>query len=331
MNTHLTKRALAALLLLAYSAFIGLASPAFAQQPYPNRQVTIVVPIGPGTGPDWSARAYAQKLSEMWKVPVVVENRVGAGGEIGIVSVAKSAPDGHTLLVTAVSFSILPAIKKASYDPVQTFKPIMLMSIAHFTFVVSSKVKATTLAEFIAEAKAKPGQFNYASPGNGSAQHLTMELFKKETGINLTHIPYKTAGSAIADLVGGTVDAAIVSAPQVVELQKAGRVRILALLAPEREALIPAVPSVVELGYPGTVVTAWGAMLVPAATPSDIVNKLSRDMRTVREMPEMLDAYFKRWGYPDKNGGPPERVADLIEADVKRWKAVVIEANIKPD
>ena len=330
MNTHITKRAVAALL-LACSAFTGLVSPAFAQQPYPYRQVTIVVPIGPGTEVDWSARAYAQKLSDMWKVPVVVENRVGAGGEIGIGSVAKSAPDGHTLLMTGGSFAINPVVNKANYDPVQTFKPVMLTAISRFAFVVSSKVKATTLAEFIAEAKARPGQFNYASPGNGTVQHLTMELFKKETGINLTHIPYKTAGSAIADLASGTVDAAIVSPPQVVELQKAGRLRILALLAPEREEPIPAVPSVVELGYPGAVVTGWSAMLVPAATPSEIVNKLSRDMRTVREMPEMINAFTKRSGHSDNGGGPPERLANLIDADLKRWKGVAIEANIKPD
>ena len=326
----LTKRALAALLPLACSALMGIAPPAFAQ-PYPNRQVTIVVPIGPGTEVDWSARAYAPKLADLWKVPVVVDNRVGAGGDIGIGSVAKSAPDGYTLLMTGGSFAINPAVIKSNYDPIQSFKPVMLTAISHFAFVVSSKVRATTLADFVKEAKAAPGQFNYSSPGNGTVQHLTMELFKKEAGVSITHIPYKTAGAAISDLAGGTVDAAIVSPPQVVDLQKAGRVRILALLAPARAEPIPAVPTVVEAGYPGAVVPGWSAMLAPAGTPADILDKLSTDMRAVREMPEMINAFTKRSGHSDNGGGPPERLGNLIEADFKRWKAIAAEANIKPD
>ncbi len=233
--------------------------------------------------------------------------------------------------MTGGSFAINPSINKVSYDPVQSFKPVMLTGVSYFAFVVSAKVRANTLQEFIAAAKARPGEFNYASIGNGSVQHLTMEVFKREAGINLTHIPYKTSGTAITDLAGGVVDAMIVSPPQVVELEKAGRLRILALLAPTREEPIPNVPSVVELGFPGAVVMGWSAMLVPASTPSEIVQKLSKDMNAVRELPEMQKAMRERRGSSDLGGGSPERLANLIHSDLKRWKTVVTEGNIKAD
>ena len=331
MISGIAHQKLIRLLLAVVIGFSAANFPVLAQQSYPSRQVTIIVPIGPGTEVDWSARAYAQKLSELWKVPVIVENKVGAGGDIGIGFVAKSSPDGYTLLLTGGSFAINPLVNKSSYDPVQSFKPVMITGVSHFAFVVSSKVRATTFEEFIAEAKARPGQLNYASPGNGTVQHLTMELLKRETGINLSHIPYKTAGAAISDLAGGTVDAAIVSPPQVVDLQKAGRVRILALLAPQREEPIPNVPTIGELGFAGAVVTGWSAMLVPAATPAEIVDKLSRDMRMVRDSPDMQSAFLKRSGHSDKGGGTPDRLASLIDADLKRWKSVVTSANIAPN
>ncbi len=331
MFTHGMFRRVIGLLFIAISGALGGISPALAQQPYPNRQVTIIVPLGPGTGSDWSARAYARRLSELWKVPVVVENKVGVGGTIGTELVVKAPGDGYTLLLTGGSFALNPLISKVSYDPVRSFKPVMLTGVIHFAFVVSAKVRANTLQEFIAAAKARPGEFNYASPGTGSIQHLTMEVFKREVGINLTHIPYKTAGAAITDLAGGTIDALIVSPPQVVELEKAGRVRILALLAPEREQPIPNVPSMVELGFPGAVVPGWSAMLVPSSTPSEIVQKLNKDMNAVRELPEMKEAILKHFGNPDRAGGSPERLADLINSDIKRWKTVVTEANIKAD
>ncbi len=331
MFTHGMFRQVIGLLFIAISGALGGISPALAQQPYPNKQVTIIVPFGPGTEIDWTARAYAQRLSELWKVPVVVENKVGVGGDIGTGLAAKAPGDGYTLLMTGGSFAINPFINKASYDPVRSFKPVMLTRVGYFALVVSSKVRANTFQEFIAAAKARPGEFNYGSPGNGSVQHLAMELFKRETGINLTHIPYKNLGTAITDLAGGVIDAMIVSLPQVMELEKAGRVRILARIAPTREEPIPNVPSVLELGFPGAVVTAWNALLVPASTPSEIVQKLSKDMNAVRALPEMQEAILKRVGVPDTSGGSPERLADLINSDLKRWKTVVTEANIKAD
>ncbi len=331
MFTHGMFRRVIGLLFIAISGALGGISPALAQQTYPNKQVTIIVPQGPGTEPDWTARVYAQRLSELWKVPVVVENKVGASGAIGNGLTARAPGDGHTLLMTGGNLAIIPFINKAPYDPVRSLKPVMLLNVSHFSLAVSSKVRANTFQEFIAAAKARPGEFNYGSPGNGSLQHLTMEIFKQEVGINLTHIPYKTAGAAITDLAGGTIDALIVSPPQVIELVKVGRVRILALLAPTREEPIPNVPSVVELGFPGAVVPAWSALLVPATTPSEIVQKLSKDMNAVRALPEMQKAMLERSGNPDRGGGSPERLADLIDSEIKRLMKVVTEANIKMD
>ncbi len=334
MFTHGMFRKIIGLLFIAISGALGGISPVLAQQPYPNKLVTIIVPQGPGTEPDYRARLYAQRLSELWKVPVVVENKVGAGGDIGTTLVAKAPGDGYTLLMTAGSFTINPAVNKlAAYDPVRSFKPVMLLHAnVYFTFAVSAKWRANTLQEFIAAAKARPGEFNYGSPGNGSIQHLVMEIFKRETGINLTHIPYKTGGAAVNDLAGGVVDVLAVNAPQVVELEKAGRVRILAILGPEPETWnLRNIPSVAELGYPGAAVVAWGGVLVPSSTPSEIVQKLNKDFNTVLALPDMQKLLFERTGKPNNGGGSPERLADAIDSDVKRWKKVVTEANIKAD
>jgi len=302
-----------------------------AQSTYPRNQVTLIVPLAPGTEVDWSARAYAQKLSELWKVPVVVENRLGVGGDVGTGYAAKAPGDGQTILFTGISFAINPLINKASYDPAFSFKPVMLTGVSYFTLVVSAKTGFTTLKEFITAVKSSPGRFNYSSPGNGSVQHLVMEQFKKEVGLHITHIPYKGANNAIADLASGIIDVSIVSSPQVIELERAGRVRMLALLAPDREVSTPHVPTVVELGYPRTVVTGWSAAMLPVSTPDEIVQKLNRDMNMVRERSDMQEAFLKRSGRPDIAGGSTERLAKLISADLVRWKLVVAEAHIRPD
>lgn len=318
------------LLFFALHAVIG-GNLALAQQPYPSRTVTMIVPLAAGTEVDWSAREYAQRLSERWGVPVVVENRLGAGGDVGISMAAKAPGDGYTLMMVGGSFAINPAINKVSYDPVRSFKPVMLTGMSYFTLAVSSKVRARTLAEFIAEAKARPGELNYASPGNGSVQHLTMEIVKREMGINLTHIPYKGAATAINDLAGGIVDALVVSAPQIVGLEQMGKVRILTTLGPERDPRAPNAPSVVELGFPGAVVRGWSGLMVPASTPPDIVEKLGADMRAVRDLPAMQEAIFKRNGSRDQAGGSPARMAEIIRSDLEQWKKIVTSANIKAD
>lgn len=329
-KSNVFRRLLSVLLVAIHGAFGG--GLALAQQPYPSRTVTMIVPLAPGTEVDWTARAYAAKLSDRWGVPVVVENKLGVGGDVGISLAAKAPGDGYTLMMVGGSYAINPAINKVSYDPIKSFKPVMMTGMSYFTLAVSSKVRARTLAEFIAEAKARPGELNYASPGNGSVQHLTMEVVKRELGINLTHIPYKGAGTAINDLAGGIVDALVVSAPQVVGLEQMGKVRILATLGPERDPRVPNVPSVIELGFPGAVVRGWSGLMVPASTPNEIVEKLNADMRAVRELPAMQEAILKRGGgSPDKGGGTPARMADIITADLEQWKKVVTSVNIKPD
>lgn len=269
-----------------------LVVPATAQQTsYASRPITIIVPLAPGSVPDSQARLYMPRLSERLGVPVVVDNRPGASGNIGIELAAKAPGDGYTRLMVGGSFSISPAInKRVPYDPIRSFQPIVLNSIGYFVLAVSSNTRASSLAEFIADAKSRPGELNYASPGNGSVQHLTMELFNLNAGVNLTHVPYKGVDGAMRDLAGGIVNAMFVVSENVLPLAKSGRVRVLAALGPSRNFLFPDVPLMSEAGLHNIQVRAWSGLLAPASTPRDIVQKLNVEMNAVLRLPEIQDA-----------------------------------------
>ena len=313
---------------------LGLAPgalPVCAQESYPQpRVITVVVPFSPGTGPDLLARAFGQKLSQRWNVPVVVDNKAGASGNIGTELVAKAAADGHTLMMTGTTFALNPALsKRARYDPVRSFAPIGLLAIGELVLAVAAESPAKSFAEFLARAKSRPGEVYYASSGNGTPQHLTMELLKLNAGINLTHVPYKDSAAALKDLSGGHVEAMVVPVHTIAPLVARGHVRPLALFGSERSRVFPNVPTLREAGVGDVTAQVWFGLLAPAATSRAVVSRLNGELNAIVSLPDLHDALVKQGLAPA--GGTPERFADLIRSELERWTQVVAGAGIRAD
>jgi tripartite-type tricarboxylate transporter receptor subunit TctC len=301
-----------------------------AAQVYPSRTVQIVVPYTPGTGADILSRILGPRLAERWKVGVVTDNRAGATGNIGTDYVAKSAPDGYTLLFTATSFGTNPAIHaKLPFDPVKSFTPVALVATSVMTVVVSPKLGVASLREFLDAARSQPGKLHYASPGNGGPQHLAMELLKQETGINLVHVPYKGMGGAINDLVGGHVQAAIVALQTAAPYAQSGKLRMLAVLSAERSPAFADVPTLKELGFPDLEVETWYGLFAPAGTPAEIVGMVNAEVNALLGQPDLRELLAKQGMIAA--GGPPARLGDLVTRELARWSRVVAAAGIKAD
>lgn len=302
-----------------------------ADEPWPNRPVKIIVPFTPGTGIDILARTLGQKLAEEWKQGVVVENRPGASGAIGTEVVAKSPPDGYTLLMTANTIVIAPSLhKKNGYDAIKDFAPVAPVAIGRLGLVVNPSVKANSVKELVALAKASPGKLTYASPGSGTPHHLAMELFKQRVGADILHVPYKGTGGAVQDLIGGRVNMMFlpihVALPQV----KAGKLRLLAAGGTRRAAVTPDVPSLAEAsGVSDIDVDIWYAMYAPAGTPAAIVAKLNHDVNALLKDPQVVEVLAKQGLTP--TGGSEQELADLTRDDFARWANVVREAHIPAD
>ena len=311
--------------LLALAAVTG----AQAQQ-YPNRAITIIVPFTPGTGIDIMARTIGQKVSERWGASVVADNRAGASGNIGAEMVAKAAPDGYTLMMTATSLATNAAINRnLRYDPAKSFAPISLVATGTMAFITSTNTSAATVREFVAMAKAEPAKLNYASSGNGTPQHLSMELFKLDTGIDVTHIPYKGAAGAVTDVVGGRVNAIIMPIHTAHPYVQGGKLKMLAVMAPERSPLYPNVPTLREAGYPNVQVDVWYGLLAPAGTPAEIVNRWNAEVNTILALPDVREILSKQG--LNAAGGRAELLADMIRTELARWPRVVTAAGIKAD
>ncbi len=302
-----------------------------AQEAYPTRAVKIVVPFTPGTGSDILARTLGQKLGDEWKVGVVIENKPGASGNIGTEAVAKSLPDGYTLLLTAATivqnrglFVSMP------YDPIRDFTPVAPLAIGQLALVVNATVKAKTVAEFIALAKANPGGLSYASPGNGTPHHLAMELFKSKMGIDLLHVPYKGTAGATQDLLGGQINAMFLPVHVALPLVEAGKLTMLAAGGTQRSAVTPGVPSLAEAtGVRDIDTDIWYGLYVPARTPTAIVATLNRAVNALLKSPEVADSLQKQGLAP--TGGTSEQLAETTRADLDRWVKVVRDAKIQPD
>jgi tripartite-type tricarboxylate transporter receptor subunit TctC len=308
----------------------ALSSPAGAQEAYPQRAISVIVPFSPGTGPDLLARAFGQKLSQRWSVPVVIDNKPGASGNIGTELAAKAAPDGHTLMMTATTFALNPALsKRARYDPVTSFAPIGLLATGELVLVVTANSPTQTFAEFLAQAKSQPGKIYYASPGNGTPQHLAMELLKLNAGIDLTHVPYKDSAGALKDLAGGHVAAMVVPVHTIAPLVARGHARPLAAFGAERSHVFPEVPTLREAGVAGVTAQVWFGLLAPAATPETVVGKVNAELNAILALPDLHDALVKQGLAPA--GGPPARFAELIAAELERWTQVVARAGIHAD
>jgi tripartite-type tricarboxylate transporter receptor subunit TctC len=305
---------------------------AAAQGPvtYPSRSVQIVVPFTPGTGADILARTLGPRLSERWKVPVIADNRPGATGNIGAEFVARAAPDGHTVLFAATSFGMTPTLyRNLPYDPVKSFAPIVLIATSGLGLVVHPQLPVKSVRDFIQLAKRRPGELLYSSPGNGGPQHLTMELLKLETGIDVVHVPYKGLAGAITDVMGGHVQAMVSALQTAHPYVSSGRLRMLGVMSAERSTAFPDVPTLKEQGLPGLEVYTWYGSLAPAGTPAAVVGKLNGEINAILQQPEVRDVLAKQGMMP--GGGTPERLGDLVKQELARWDRVVKAAKIKAD
>ena len=312
------------------SAFILsslLVTPA-AAQPYPSRVVKLIVPQTPGGATDVFARKIGQLLSEKWGQPVVIENRAGAGGVVGTDVVAKSAPDGYTLLVTyAGSQAINPSLyQKIPFDSVKDFQTVATLASTPFVLIVHSKLPAKDLAEYVALARARPDALTYASSGNGSVNHLLGEMLKTEAGIKMLHVPYRGVAPAITDVIGGQVDSAFSSVPSVLQMVQTDKVRALAISSAKRVAAAPEIPTIAESGFPGFDVNPWWGILAPAGIDVAIVRKINEDVADILRTKEMIDFLAAQGAEPLITS--PEAFLKILEADVVKWAKVVKSAGV---
>jgi tripartite-type tricarboxylate transporter receptor subunit TctC len=312
---------------LALACLAALATPV-AAQPYPSRTVKLVVPQTPGGATDVFARKIGQALSERWGQPVVVENKAGAGGVVGTDTVAKSAPDGYTLLVTyAGSQAINPSLyPKIPFDSVKDFQTVATLAVTPFILIVNPKLAAKDLGELIALARAKPDVLTYASSGNGSVNHLLGEMLKADSGIRMLHVPYRGVAPAITDVIGGQVDAAFSSVPSVLQMVRGGQVRALAVSSERRVATAPEIPTIAEQGFPGFDVNPWWGILAPAGTDMAVVRKINSDVEAILRGREIVEFLAAQGAEPLITS--PDEFLKMLEADLVKWNKVVKGAGV---
>jgi tripartite-type tricarboxylate transporter receptor subunit TctC len=304
-----------------------VAAPALAQS-YPNKSVRLVVPFPAGGSTDIVARTLAQKLTEAWGQPVVVDNRSGASTVIGTEIVAKAPPDGYTLLVTPAPFTIVPGLTdKLPYNPQTDFEPITLINTTPLVLVVNPSVPAKNVKELIALAKARPGQLNFGSSGSGGSNHLAGELFKAMAGVKMVHIPYKGNAPALTDLVGGHVDIVFNGLTSALALIKGGKLRALAVTSLQRSAALPDVVTLDEAGLKGFQAVAWNGLTAPGRTPKEVVTKINTDVIRILKSPELLER-LKAEG-SDAVGNTPEQYGRFLKEEIEKWRKVIAFANIK--
>ncbi len=309
------------------AALLAAAMPGLAQDKYPSRAVRLVVPFAPGGGADLSARTVAAKLSERLGQQFVVENRAGAGGNLGTELVAKSVPDGYTLILVSSSYGANPSLYKLNYDPVGGFEPITQVSQQPFIVTVHPSVPAKTLKELITLARAKPGQLNYASSGSGGIVHLGTELLKSMAGIDVVHIPYKGGNTAHNDLIAGFIQMYLGTVLSTLPVVKSGKVRALAVTTAQRNAAMPEVPTVGEAGVPGYAFSGWYGLLAPAKTPREITALLNRETVALLRAPDVRDRLATEGS--TVVAGTPEQLTAHIRGEIMKWEKVVRQANIK--
>lgn len=316
---------------VALAALMLSAAHAFAQLPnYPTRTITLVVPFAAGGPTDIIARIISNALAQALNANVIVDNRAGGGGNIGITYVARSAPDGHTLLLTSTAIAVNPALfENLPYDPFKDFVPISELVNAPNVIYVRPDSGIGSIADLVAKVKAEPDKFNYSSPGVGTKSHLSGELLKLRAGINMQHVPYRGGGPSVQAVVAGTVQVGSVALAPVEPLIKAGTIRALAVTGATRWWSLPEVPTMIESGYPGFVSDTFNALFAPAGTPKEIVDLLVKEARAAMQKPEAREA-ARRAGY-EIVGGTPEQMTARLVAEIAGVKELVAKAGIKPE
>ncbi len=326
-------RAAATLAALCGFCVAGLAGAAHAQAPatkiaYPVRAIRVIVPFPPGGATDIMARTIGRKMSERWGQQVVIDNRAGAGGNIAAEMAANAPPDGHTLLFAAsAQLAVNPALYgKIPFDPVRSFAPVSLVGSVPNILVANPVLPVRSLKDFIAFARARPGQLDYATAGSGSTAHLSAELLRMETGIDIVHVPYRGAAPAVTDVLGGQVPLMMVSMPSVIGHVKAGKLRALGMTGAKRSAAAPEVPTFAET-IPKFESSAWYGMLAPAGTPAEVIDRLYQETMNILKMNDVREA-FEAQGI-DIVGSSPAEFARYIESELAKWAVVVRRSKAK--
>lgn len=324
------KRALGAFCVIMVAGGFSSNAAAASGPGYPNRPVRIVVPFGAGGGADVVTRFVAQRMTSSLGTPVVVDNRPGAGGLLGTQIVATAAPDGYTLVeASATTLAVLPVMTRAPYDPIKDLAPITVLGVQPHVILVHPSVPVTSLQELIAHAKSRPGVVNYGSSGNGGPNHLGTELFKLEAGIQMTHIPYKGNGPALVDLLGGQIQVSILTVAPSLPHIKTGKLRPLAATSPTRLPVLPDLPTVAELGFPGYEVRSWYGLLAPARTPPSVIAKLHQVIASILKQPDVVEGLRNQGVEPI--GNTPDEFAAYIRSEMNRWGRVVKAIGLRLD
>ena len=315
-------------LLLALLA--ALAGPALAQS-YPAKPIHLIVPFPPGGGTDLFSRTIATKLAETLSWTIVVDNKPGAGGNLGVDAAAKSPADGYTMVMGQTSdLAVNPTLyRKLPYDPLKDLAPVVLVASAPIILVTAAGSPYRSLADVVAAAKQKPAQLTLATPGNGTVAHLTGVMLQRAAGIELVHVPYKGAAQALPDLIGGQVDLYSSSVSSVIGQIKGGKVRAIAVASAKRSPALPGVPTVAESGYPGFDADSWYGLLMPAGTPAAIVQRVNAEENKLLAIPEVRERIGAEGG--EALGGTPERFTALLKADLAKWGSAVRQSGAKVD
>lgn len=329
---HYTRRMALPALATCTLLTLGANSAALAQADYPNKMVRLVVPYAPGGATDVIGRVLAKQLSDALGQQFVVDNRAGAGGSLGAGQVAKSPADGYTLLMGAftshtINAALTPAV--TPFDIHKSFAHISVVGTVPLVFVVTPSLPATSVKELIALAKSKPGALTFASAGNGSPQHLAVEMFKRQAQVDVVHVPYKGSGPAISDLLGGQVNAMIDTVPAAQSQIKAGRLRALATTTKERVASVPDIPTVVEAGLPDMQVSSMFAISAPAGTPDAVIQKINSALKVILSKQEVKDSMLAQGAIATYS--TPNESAKIINAEYAKWAKLIKDSNIKAE
>jgi tripartite-type tricarboxylate transporter receptor subunit TctC len=299
-----------------------------AQERFPSKPLRIVVPFAPGGSTDIFARLVGERLSNAVAQPVVIENRAGAGGNIGAETVARSAPDGYTLLMATTGVMAInnALYKSMTYDAAKDFEPVVFVASITNVLAVPAELPAKSVAELIALAKAQPGQLTFASSGSGSSTHLSAELFKSMAGVDIVHVPFKGSGQALVDLIAGRVSMIFDNMPSALPHIKSGKLRALGVTGLRRSGALPEVPTISEAGVAGYDSLSWSGLAAPAATPKEIIRKINQETAAILATPEMRAKLAEQGA--DAIGGPPEQFAAHIRAEREKWGRLIRERSI---
>ncbi len=308
----------------------GLLTGVAVAQPYPSKPIKIIVPVAAGGGTDFSARLIAQKLTESWNVPVIVENRPGGGGNVGVEAAVKSDPDGYTLVMPITSFPVNPGMyPKLPFDSEKDLMPIVLVASAPLVLVVNPALQASSVKELVSLAKSNPGKLNYGNSGVGTTAHLAAELFKHSANLDIVNVPYKGGGPAIADLIAGNIQIYFSTIPAALSQTKSGRINAIAVTGLKRVSEIPEVPTVAESGLSGFEVVGWFGLFAPAQTSAEIINKLNKEIVKILHMKDVQEKLAGHGLIP--GGGSPQELGQFLHTEIAKWKNLIQTAGIKSE